>query len=169
MNSDLLKRILEDDPPVPQEDEHLHNIINRVFNGQRNKAIVKMTLATLFAIVLLVWGMYLLNHVSAQRDMLMGLVLVMCGLELNVLMKLWYWVTDNKITILKEQKKTLLMIAQLNETDRGEAEAREATSSAIYKEPKSSVWERFDPSTLKRISKAVLIAGVLIAILIGIS
>lgn len=164
-HEDLLKQILEDKPPLPPEDERLHNAISRVFNGQRNKAIAQMTLAALFALCLIVGGMSLLRHVPDQRDMLFGVVLVMAGLELNVLMKLWYWITDNKISVLKEQKTTQLMIAQLKKTDESEATPSGAiASSGVYKESEVSFWGKFETSTCKRISKGIIWVGVLAVI-----
>ena len=168
MNSDeLLKRILEDKPPLPPEDERLHNTINRIFDGQRNKAIARMTLAALIVVFLLTWGLILINRGSDLHMMLIGVVLLMCGLELNVLMKLWYWVVDNKISVIKELKKTQLMIIQLKETLEGEAApTTPVTSSVAYKERGVSFWETFEPSSMKKISKVVIIASVIVSILV---
>jgi len=159
-SEDLLKRVLEDNPPVAPEDELLHNRIQRVFDGQRNKAIARLTLVLLLSVFILAWGCLTLQTGSDVRVMLTGVFLLMCGLELNVLMKLWYWVTDNKISVLKELKTTQLMIAQLNAArEEGSASVSGTPSHMPGKESSMSFWERYDPTKVKKISRALIIAS----------
>jgi hypothetical protein len=163
----MLKKILDDNPPLSAENKQFQSSLIRVFNGQRNKATMYLTLVLMFSVLVFGVGYYFLAASSDIRLMLVGILLFMCGLELNVLMKLWYWVVDNKISVLKEIKTTQLMIAQLMETRENEAEPIiEEGPSAPYKEPAISFWEKYEPSTIKKISKALIIASLLIFYLV---
>ena len=54
-----------------------------------------------------------LRSAEDTRGMFLWLIFFMIGFNSTILMKLWYWVVDTKLNILKEMKQLQLQIAEL--------------------------------------------------------
>lgn len=54
-----------------------------------------------------------LRSAEDTRGMLLWLIFFMIGFNFSILMKLWYWVVDTKLNVLKEMKQLQLQIAEL--------------------------------------------------------
>ena len=54
-----------------------------------------------------------LRSAGNTRGMILWAVFLMIGFNSTILMKLWYWVVDAKLNILKETKQLQLQIAEL--------------------------------------------------------
>jgi hypothetical protein len=52
-----------------------------------------------------------LRSATDTRGMLLWMIFFMIGFNSTILMKLWYWVVDNKLSVLKEIKQLQLQIA----------------------------------------------------------
>jgi hypothetical protein len=50
---------------------------------------------------------------GSTKSMLCWVIFFMIGFNSTILMKLWYWVVDTKLKILKEMKQLQLQIAEL--------------------------------------------------------
>jgi hypothetical protein len=50
---------------------------------------------------------------SNTKSMLLWLIFFMIGFNSTILMKLWYWVVNSKLNILKEMKQLQLQISEL--------------------------------------------------------
>lgn len=62
---------------------------------------------------MMVGGMIFLTHEKGTRGMLFAAVIALIGYNSTVLMKLWYWVVNTKLSILREMKQLQLQIAEL--------------------------------------------------------
>jgi hypothetical protein len=51
--------------------------------------------------------------VAGTRGMLTSVLLFMVGFNSTILIKLWYWVCDTKLNVLKEMKQLQLQITEL--------------------------------------------------------
>ena len=67
----------------------------------------------LLSIGMMVGGYIGLRSAGNTRGMILWAIFLMIGLNSTVLMKLWYWVVDAKLNILKETKQLQLQIAEL--------------------------------------------------------
>ena len=54
-----------------------------------------------------------LRSAGNTKEMLSWVIFFMIGFNSTILMKLWYWVVDNKFNVLKEIKQLELQIAEL--------------------------------------------------------
>jgi hypothetical protein len=66
-----------------------------------------------FAIVT-VGAIQVLVSASNTKTLVISAVVILGVGQLEVLMKLWYWIMNNKLKVLKEVKQIELQIAQLN-------------------------------------------------------
>lgn len=67
----------------------------------------------LLSIGMMVGGYIGLRSAGNTRGMILWAIFLMIGFNSTVLMKLWYWVVDAKLNILKETKQLQLQIAEL--------------------------------------------------------
>jgi hypothetical protein len=66
----------------------------------------------LLSIGMMVGGYIGLRLATDTRGMLSWVIFFMIGFDSTILMKLWYWVVDTKLNILKEMKQLQLQIAE---------------------------------------------------------
>ncbi len=166
-DNDVLRRIIEDRPPVPPQDEQAHRTLTRFYEGKRNKCMAYLTGWVLFSIVLINMGLFMMIWAENPRLTFLGLFVAIAGLETSVLVKLWYWVIDNKISTVKALKQTqLLLLRQTGGLGAGTLEAPSPVGRDLLKLDES-FWERIDPATMRTVSKtAITAAAVLMAILL---
>ena len=62
---------------------------------------------------MLIGGLIALNCGTTTRGMLFAAVIALIGYDSTVLMKLWYWVVNTKLNVLKEVKQLQLQIEEL--------------------------------------------------------
>ena len=58
-----------------------------------------------------------LRSAADTKSMLSWVIFFMIGFNSTILMKLWYWVVDTKLKVLKEMKQLQLQIADLTGKD----------------------------------------------------
>ena len=107
-DSELLKRVLEDESFEPSEGDEVKAALVRHFETARKKAVLRMALWIAGGMLIFFYGAYLLGRAVDTRSMLAALVVMIIGFETTVLIKLWYWTVDSKITLLKEIKRAQL-------------------------------------------------------------
>ena len=63
-----------------------------------------------------------LRYANDTRGMLCWVIFFMIGFNSTILMKLWYWVVDTKLNVLKEMKQLQLQVTELSggETSSGD-------------------------------------------------
>jgi hypothetical protein len=66
----------------------------------------------LLSIGMMVGGYIGLRFATDTRGMLSWVIFFMIGFNSTILMKLWYWVVDTKLNVLKEVKQLQLQIAE---------------------------------------------------------
>ncbi|MCC6696999.1 MAG: hypothetical protein IT365_15325 [Candidatus Hydrogenedentes bacterium] len=101
-----------------ETDEAPHEEVRRKvieeFDYGRKLVMVKLTLALLMCTTFLFFGAWWIAKAGDTREMLLGFFLMMIGLDTSVLVKLWYWVIDSRMTTSKEIKQVQLQLAQMN-------------------------------------------------------
>jgi len=66
----------------------------------------------LLGLGMMVGGYHGLRSAEDTRGMLLWLIFFMIGFNSTILIKLWYWVTDTKLNVLKEMKQLQLQVAE---------------------------------------------------------
>ncbi|MFQ6036053.1 MAG: DUF6768 family protein [Sedimentisphaerales bacterium] len=67
----------------------------------------------LLSIGMMIGGYIGLRSAGSTKEMLSWVIFFMIGFNSTILMKLWYWVVDNKLNVLKEIKQLELQITEL--------------------------------------------------------
>ncbi len=156
-DSDLMKRIDEDDGPGG----NLRRDVAQWLDGRRNFVLFYMVPWVAVGAVLVCWGVQLLVMRGETRYMLIGLALALFGLEINVLVKLWYWIVDSKLNLLKELK--LMQIEQCGETgELSEADLERVIPESFFKR-RGRCFESLSPKTARWLSTALVVAPVFVA------
>ena len=66
----------------------------------------------LLSIGMMIGGYIGLRSATNTKEMLSWVIFFMIGFNSTILMKLWYWVVDTKLNVLKEIKQLELQIAE---------------------------------------------------------
>ena len=112
-NGELLDRIIRDEPPASSKNEQLRKTLARWFEGRRNFVMFYMTLWALFSLVVFIPGWFVVfSGVRDTRVLFVATAGIIVGISLNVLVKLWYWIVDCKISVVKELK--LMQLSMLD-------------------------------------------------------
>lgn len=64
---------------------------------------------------MMVGGYIGLRSAGNTKSMLSWVIFFMIGFNSTILMKLWYWVVDTKLKVLKEMKQLQLQVAELTD------------------------------------------------------
>jgi len=64
-------------------------------------------------VVIMVVAANRFRYTNDIKTMIMLAIVFLVGFESSILIKLWYWVVNNKLSVLKEIKRLELQIAQL--------------------------------------------------------
>ncbi|UCC22910.1 MAG: hypothetical protein JSW23_02240 [Planctomycetota bacterium] len=67
----------------------------------------------LLSVGIMIAGYNGLRSAADTRDIVRWAIFFMIGFNSTILMKLWYWVVDSKLNLLKELKQLELQIAEL--------------------------------------------------------
>lgn len=77
------------------------------------KAKIIFWIYFLLSIGMMAGGYIGLRFATDTKGMLSWVIFFMIGFNSTILMKLWYWVVDTKLNILKEVKQMQLQIAEI--------------------------------------------------------
>jgi hypothetical protein len=154
-NDELLNRIIKDEPPASSKEEQLRKALARWFDGRRNAVSIAMGLQLLVSLILLLVGASLLMSAHDVRLMLAGLAALLFGLSLNLLVKLWYWILDSKLGVLKELKLMQLSLLERSgdgdDTEMDEGRLEQLLPEEFRKKP-GSFLGRLKPKTIRLIT-----------------
>ena len=101
-DDEIRERIMGEEAfDAPPADETKAALVRR-FRSARKKLLVQMTIWVLVGLAILMWGGYILGHVSGTRAMLAALFVMLVGFETTVLIKLWYWTVDSKAAVVEQ-------------------------------------------------------------------
>jgi len=162
-NNDLLDRIIGDEPPASSKNDQLRKALARWFEGRRNYAMFYMTFVVLISLVALIPGAFVIG--TGVRDVYMLFLAtagIVIGVSLNVLMKLWYWTVDNKISVVKELKLMQLRMAEAGEEGGASPVDQTALDRILpekFLETQGSFFARLSPRTARWIVLVALVAG----------
>jgi hypothetical protein len=67
----------------------------------------------LLSVGIMIAGYHGLRSAADTRGIILWAIFLMIGFNSTILMKLWYWVVDSKLNVLKELKQLELQIAEL--------------------------------------------------------
>jgi hypothetical protein len=76
------------------------------------KAKIIFWIYFLLSIGMMIGGYIGLRLATDTKGMLSWVIFFMIGFNSTILMKLWYWVVDTKLNVLKEMKQLQLQIAE---------------------------------------------------------
>lgn len=69
----------------------------------------------LIDVAAMIVGVSLLAQDGTLKITIIGAVVFLCAFESSVLIKLWYWQMNSKLSMLKEMKQLTLQLAELRE------------------------------------------------------
>jgi len=152
-NDELVKRIIEDDPFSASGPEYVRKAVVRQFDTAHKKVLFRTLLWVLLAALLIASGLIQLARADDVRVMFLAAVIILAGFELNVLIKLWYWVVNTKIAVMKELKK--VQILTLGESLTEETPPHVGSSLDLSEEG-GGFWDRITFARLRLIVQVVL-------------
>lgn len=77
------------------------------------KAKIVFWITFLACLGMMIGGYLGLRSAGDTKGMVLWAIFIMIGFNSTILMKLWYWVENTKLNILKEMKQLQLQIAEL--------------------------------------------------------
>ena len=98
--------------------ESLNKEIVKMFDKDLKKVKIVFWIFLIVSAAMLVGGLIALNHETSTKGMIFAAVIALIGYESTVLMKLWYWVVNTKLNLLKEIKQLQLQIAEFGGADK---------------------------------------------------
>jgi hypothetical protein len=109
-----LKEVLEKngDFDVAKSERLRKETVQMWRNMNLRKAKIIFWIYFIASIGMMVGGYVGLRFATDTKGMLSWVIFFMIGFNSTILMKLWYWVVDTKINVLKEVKQLQLQIAE---------------------------------------------------------
>jgi hypothetical protein len=93
--------------------ESLRKEILQMFDKNLQKAKLIFWISFLLSLGMMGGGYIGLRLAADTREMLSWVIFFMIGFNSTILIKLWYWVADTKLNVLKEMKHLQLQITEL--------------------------------------------------------
>ena len=93
--------------------ETLRKEIVKMFDKNLKTVTIIFWVFLVISTAMLIAGLIALSCQTGTRGMMFAAVIALIGYESTVLMKLWYWVVNTKLNLLKEIKQLQLQIAEL--------------------------------------------------------
>jgi len=151
-NDELRKRILEDEPFELSKDNDLKAALVKRFENKRKKIMLYAIIALIMSLAIFFGGAYLLRQTTDMKLMLLAVVVMLIGFENTILIKLWYWVVDTYIRMVKEIKRLqLLTLEQSCSPD------EMPLSIEMDISDKATHWDRVSVKTFGRLTSLVLV------------
>jgi hypothetical protein len=109
-----LKKALEKngDYNIARSETLRKEIVQMWYEKNLRKTKLVFWIYFLLSIGMMVGGYIGLRLATDTRGMLSWVIFFMIGFNSTILMKLWYWVVDTKLNVLKEVKQLQLQIAE---------------------------------------------------------
>ena len=110
VNNDLRKRILEDEPLDGSKADLLKMKLMGQFESRRKRVRIRMTFSVLVGLAIMFCGLNLIGSGPNAKIIALGIVIALIGYEGTVLIKLWYWILETHIQVLRELKQLELSV-----------------------------------------------------------
>jgi hypothetical protein len=109
-----LKKLLEDKGSFDvQKSEKLRKeIVQMWYDKNLRRAKLVFWICFLLCLGMMAAGYIGLRSATDTRGMFLWMIFFIIGFNSTILMKLWYWVVDTKLNVLKEIKELQLQIAE---------------------------------------------------------
>ena len=93
--------------------KEMERMIFQKFQLDMFKAKVVFWIFFVLCLGMMVRGYIGLRSAGDTKSMLSWVIFFMIGFNSTILMKLWYWVVDTKLKVLKEMKQLQLQVSEL--------------------------------------------------------
>ena len=115
-----LKKVLagNGDFDVNRSETLRKEIVQMWFDKNMRKTKIIFWIFYLCSIGMMIVGYIGLRTAASTVGMLSWVLFFMIGFNSTILMKLWYWVIDTKLSVLKEMKQLQLQIAEQTSRER---------------------------------------------------
>ena len=115
-----LKKVLagNGDFDVNRSETLRKEIVQMWFDKNMRKTKIIFWIFYLCSIGMMIGGYIGLRTAASTVGMLSWVLFFMIGFNSTILMKLWYWVIDTKLSVLKEMKQLQLQIAEQTSRER---------------------------------------------------
>ncbi len=115
-----LKKVLEKngDFDLKRSETLRKEIVQMWFDKNMRKTKIIFWIFYLCSIGMMIGGYIGLRNAGSTVGMLSWVLFFMIGFNSTILMKLWYWVIDTKLNVLKEMKELQLQISELTGKER---------------------------------------------------
>lgn len=114
LEQDLKKALASNGDFDTQKSETLRKeIVQMWFDKNMRKTKIIFWIFYLCSIGMMIAGYIGLRTAASTVGMLSWVLFFMIGFNSTILMKLWYWVIDTKLSVLKEMKQLQLQIVEL--------------------------------------------------------
>lgn len=94
--------------------KEIEQMIFQKFQTDMFKVKVVFWIFFVLSLGMMAGGYIGLRFAGDTREMLNWVLLFMIGFNSTILMKLWYWVCDTKLNVLKEMKQLQLQVTELS-------------------------------------------------------
>ena len=93
--------------------KEIEKMIFQKYTSDMNKAKLITWIFLILSLGMMGAGYVGIKNASETKSMLLWLIFFMIGFNSTILMKLWYWVVNTKLNILKEMKQLQLQVSEL--------------------------------------------------------
>jgi hypothetical protein len=109
-----LKEVLEKDGDfdAARSETLRKEIVQMWYNKSLRRTKLIFWIYFLASIGMMIGGYIGLRSATDTKGMLLWVIFFMIGFNSTILMKLWYWVVDTKLNVLKEIKQIQLQMAE---------------------------------------------------------
>jgi hypothetical protein len=94
--------------------KEIERMIFQKFQKDMFKIKIVFWIFFVLSIGMMVGGYIGLRSANDTKAMLCWVIFFMIGFNSTILMKLWYWVADTKLNVLKEMKQLQLQVSELS-------------------------------------------------------
>ncbi len=109
-----LKKVLEKngDFKAAKGEALRKEMVQMLYDTNLRKAKIVFWIYFLASIGMMIGGYIGLRFATDTKGMLCWVLFFMIGFNSTILMKLWYWAVDNKLSVLKEIKQLQLQVTE---------------------------------------------------------
>jgi hypothetical protein len=94
--------------------KEIEQMIVQKFQTDMFKVKVVFWIFLVLSLGMMAGGYIGLRYANDTKAMLCWVIFFMIGFNSTILMKLWYWVVDTKLNVLKEMKQLQLQVTELS-------------------------------------------------------
>lgn len=94
--------------------KEIEQMIFQKFQNDMFKVKIVFWIFFVLSLGMMVGGYIGLRSANETKAMLCWVIFFMIGFNSTILMKLWYWVADTKLNVLKEMKQLQLQVSDLS-------------------------------------------------------